>query len=80
MSLGSEIGVRLLRVIYWTLCLAELGVAIFLSWGLFAWLRGDGLTDEGVMKLIAGLIVALLTHYVLITPIGKKLAEDKTNA
>ena len=78
MKLGSEIGVRLLRVFYWGLWLAEIGVAVTVFNLLFRrFVGGTGITDEGVITLTIASIVALLSHYVLTIPIGKKLAADR---
>ena len=79
MKLGAEIGVRLLRVFYWLLWVAE-AFAIFLS-GNVLWVT---LLSENFRKfdVVIGLILlpaAACAHYILTIPIGRKLAEDKAD-
>jgi len=76
MNLASEVGGRLLRVAYWALWVAEIGVAAAVL-RMLDLLVSNNLTDEGLIMLIIAPIVALLTHYVLTYPIGKKLAADR---
>jgi uncharacterized membrane protein YhaH (DUF805 family) len=79
MNLASEILGRLLRVIYWGLWVAEIGVAAAVL-RMLDLLVSNNLTDEGLITLIIAPIVAILTHYVLIIPISKKLTKDKADA
>ncbi|MDB9867299.1 hypothetical protein OAD24_06035 [Pseudomonadales bacterium] len=78
MKLGAEIGVRLLRVFYWALWVAEAGAVCFI---------GGVLLSENVRKFdtedVAATLIILsavaCAHYILTIPIGRKLAEDKAD-
>jgi hypothetical protein len=78
MKLGSEIGLRLLKVFYWVLRVGEFGAVALFSFGLLDRDEYVHISDR-VFYLIVALIVATLTHYILTIPIGKKLAEVKAN-
>ena len=80
MKLGAEIGVRLLRVFYWALWVAE-AFAVYLVGGvLFTAVSEGAIKAEEAVSIFIGLpLVVASIHYILTIPIGRKLAEEKAD-
>ena len=76
--MGAEIGVRMLRVFYWLLWVAEAGAVCFVGGTL---LSGNvrKFDAEDVAATLIILSAVACAHYILTIPIGRKLAEDKAD-
>jgi len=80
MKLGAEIGVRLLRVFYWLLWVAEAGAVWVVGFILYRLASGKSDFESDMMPFLTWLPLAVAcAHYILTIPIGRKLAEDKAD-